>query len=110
MDCLVIRMANGGTRNIAADALGQYRYRLGPGESFVGEFDSSCAGVEIVDRGETVDEKLAKEGLGLGDAIAWVTKKVGIKQCAPCKARQEILNHAHELGWAETLKQIKETL
>ncbi len=109
MDCLVIRTAEGKTRSIAAGPDGVYHYRLGPGESFQGEFDSLCKGVEIVDRGETVDEKLAKEGLGLGDAIAWVTKKIGIKQCAPCKARQEILNSAAEIGWKETIKQLRET-
>ena len=57
-----------------------------------------------------VDAMLEKQGLKLGDAIAWVTKKIGLKQCAPCKARQEILNNAQKLGWSETLKQIKETL
>ena len=57
-----------------------------------------------------VDAMLEKQGLKLGDAIAWVTKKIGLKQCAQCKARQEILNNAQKLGWSETLKQIKETL
>ncbi len=106
MDCLVL---HGSGRRIAVGSDGVYHYRLEPGESFIGEFDPSCAGAAIENRSETVDEKLAKEGLHLGDAIAWVTKKVGIKQCAPCKARQEILNHAAALGWSETIRQIKET-
>lgn len=58
---------------------------------------------------DEVNEMLEKHGLKIGDTIAWVTKKLGIKQCAPCKARQEILNNARELGWGETLRQIKET-
>jgi hypothetical protein len=58
----------------------------------------------------SVDEELAKQGLKLGDAVAWVTKKIGLKQCAPCKARQEILNNVEKVGWVETLRQIKETL
>ena len=58
---------------------------------------------------DEVEEKLEAQGLKIGDTIAWVTKKLGLKQCAPCKARQEILNHARELGWSETLRQIKET-
>ena len=58
---------------------------------------------------DEVDQNLERAGLKIGDAIAWTTKKLGIKQCAPCKARQAILNHAKENGWAETLKQLKET-
>lgn len=57
-----------------------------------------------------VDAMLEEEGLKIGSAIAWVTKKIGIKQCSACKARETILNSATKLGWAETLKQIKETL
>lgn len=56
-----------------------------------------------------VDVELEREGIPWGDAIAWVTKKIGVKQCAPCKARQEILNHAAQNGWAETMRQIRET-
>jgi len=79
------------------------------GWTFTGEVSWSCAG-EASAVAQDVDKELAKEGLALGDAIAWVTKKIGMKQCAPCKARQEILNNASELGWKETLRQIKETL
>ena len=55
-------------------------------------------------------DEVEKAGVQWGDAIAWVTGKMGIRQCAPCHARQEILNHARQLGWAETIRQIKETL
>jgi len=56
-----------------------------------------------------VKEALSKEGIKWGDAITWVTKKVGIEQCPKCKARQKILNEAKKLGIAETIRQIKET-
>lgn len=71
-----------------------------------GLIDWTCAGGT---QQNEVDAMLEKQGLKLGDSIAWVTKRLGIKQCAPCKARQEILNHVAEKGWAETLKQIKRT-
>lgn len=58
---------------------------------------------------DEVDANLERAGLKLGDAIAWVTHKMGIQQCAPCKARQEILNNVSKVGWAATLKQIKDT-
>jgi transposase-like protein len=68
--------------------------------------DWSCKGLEQRD----VESELASRGVKWGDAIAWVTKKLGVKQCAPCKARQEILNHAKENGWVETMRQMKGTL
>jgi len=54
-------------------------------------------------------EQMGQEGVQWGDAIAWATKKLGIEACAPCKARQNILNHAKQLGIRETIKQIKDT-
>jgi hypothetical protein len=33
-----------------------------------------------------------KEEMGLGDAVARATSRVGIKPCAPCKRRQAALN------------------
>lgn len=74
------------------------------GEEIVG-VDWDCKGAEQRD----VEAELERQGVAWGDAIAWVTKRLGVKQCAPCKARQEILNHAKELGWGETLRQIRET-
>lgn len=59
---------------------------------------------------DEVFAKMEAAGVQWGDAIAWVTKRLGIEQCAPCKARQEILNKVKEVGWIETFKQIKETL
>jgi len=53
--------------------------------------------------------KLEQEGVKWGDAVAWVTKRLGIHQCAPCQARQLILNEAAKNGWAETVRRIKNT-
>jgi hypothetical protein len=71
-----------------------------------GRIDWDCAGATA--RHE-VDAMLEKHGVQWGSAIKWVTNKAGIKQCSSCKARETILNSAKELGWAETLKQLKET-
>lgn len=53
---------------------------------------------------------LVKEGIKWGDAVAWATNQLGIKQCPPCKTRQAILNEVSKVGWMETVKRIKETL
>lgn len=76
------------------------------GWTFTGEVVWDCAGKVQSDE---VDVQLERAGIGLGDAIAWVTHKFGIQQCAPCKARQEILNNVKKVGWVETLRQIKDT-
>lgn len=39
-----------------------------------------------------------KEPIGLGDAIARMTHALKIKQCEPCKRRQEWLNQRFMLG------------
>lgn len=54
-------------------------------------------------------DAMGKEGIQWGDAIAWATSKLGIQECAGCKARRQILNQAKNLGIAETIRQIKET-
>lgn len=56
-----------------------------------------------------VDAMMEKAGVQWGSAIKWVTKRIGLKQCSSCKAREEILNHAKEYGWIETMKQLKDT-
>jgi len=58
---------------------------------------------------EDIYKQLAREGIKVGDAIAWASKQLHIRQCAPCKARQVILNNITKLGFSETLRQIKET-
>lgn len=55
---------------------------------------------------EEVDKAFQEQGIQWGDAIAWITHSIGISQCTPCKARQEILNKAGTLGVKETVKQI----
>jgi len=64
------------------------------------------------DCGDTSDElmdKLEAEGIKWGDVIANVTQRLGIKQCAPCKARQTILNDIQEVGFLATVKLLKGT-
>lgn len=56
-----------------------------------------------------VKEEFSKEGVQWGDAVKWVTSKMGIQQCAGCKSRQHILNQANQLGLKETIRQIKDT-
>jgi len=55
-------------------------------------------------------QEFVSEGIKWGDIVAWVTKHMGIKQCAPCKSRQEILNKIGELGVAEVIRQMKATM
>lgn len=81
-------------------------HRPAPGAKNTGRIDWTCNG--STDSSE-VDAKLKEAGIQWGSAIKWVTSKLGIHQCSSCKARETILNHANELGWAETLKQLKET-
>lgn len=77
-------------------------YRLRPGEKVYGSsFDEDKVQLETA---------LNEGGVMWGDAVAWVTKRLGIHQCAPCKARQEILNHMGEHGIAETVRLIRDTL
>lgn len=78
------------------------------GWKFTGKIDMACSG-HTVDPDE-IQKRLNEAGVQWGSAIAWVTKKIGLKQCSGCKAREVILNHANELGWTETIRQLKETL
>jgi len=71
-----------------------------------GRIDWSCKGNVAA---HEVDAKLEEQGIKWGTAIKWVTSRAGIKQCSSCVAREKILNSAKELGWAETLRQIKDT-
>jgi hypothetical protein len=75
-----------------------------------GEINWGCGPQPVINlENSSIDEELGKEGLQIGDAIAWVTGKMGITQCSSCHARQEILNNAKALGWKETIRQIKAT-
>lgn len=72
-----------------------------------GIIDWSCEGGT---QQNEVDAMLAKSGVEWGTAIKKVTSWIGLKQCSGCRAREVILNKAKELGWSETIKQLKETL
>jgi len=39
-----------------------------------------------------------QQGVGLGDVIARMTHALGVRQCEPCKRRQEWLNRHFMLG------------
>lgn len=103
MACIEIKNSRGETRIIPENTPYPHEWQ------FTGRVDHMCMGNPLAS-GESLETQLESEGIRWGDAVAWVTKKLGIKQCAPCKARQEILNRANELGWKETIRQIKETL
>lgn len=42
----------------------------------------------------------------LGDWVANITKKIGVKPCIPCQARQEKMNQLH-LNAIQQLKKVK---
>lgn len=44
----------------------------------------------------------------IGDAIAKLTKMLGIPHCLKCEKRRLILNDAQELGLRETIKKLAE--
>jgi len=100
MACIIL---NGplGERRVAENT----PYRLLKGESISG-VDWNCS----EENHDEVDAELQRNGIMWGDAIEWAAKKLGIKQCAPCKARKAILNDASKNGWVATAKAIKATL
>lgn len=102
MACIIWQLPNGDTYLVGEGEA----HRPAPGAKNTGRVDWTCKGG--TEQNE-VDAKIAEAGIQWGSAIKWVTSKVGVKQCSACKAREVILNHAKELGWAETLKQLKET-
>lgn len=88
-------------------------FTLAPGEIIVGR-SQECAKQppKILSASvphEDIYGKLKSEGVPIGSAIAWITKKLGIKQCASCVARRLILDNIARVGWTETVRQIKET-
>ena len=84
-------------------------YRLMSGETIVGYEHTDEKGAITDIPPESLNDHLEKEGIQWGDAVKWVASRLGVKQCAPCRARQEILNNASNLGWTETIRQIKST-
>ena len=78
-----------------------------PGAFNTGIVDWTCDG--NTERHE-VNAMLERSGVQWGSVIKFVTQRIGIKQCSACKAREIILNSAKENGWAETIRQLKETI
>lgn len=91
---LVIKQKNGRVRLIAEG----HDPRLKDGEVIMRQIEDTTA------------SEFYEAGIKWGDVVAWATASLGIRQCGQCKARQAILNKIGELGVAETLRQIKETL
>src|SRR5437899_7147161 len=88
----IIRQRNG-TIRLVTDEL-----EPGEGESLIASLPNDTA------------SQLKAQGIQWGDVVAWTTQKMGIKACAPCKARQALLNHLAENGILETARLIKATL
>lgn len=65
-------------------------FMLQPGEYISGSGQSQQT--------DQLSEALADEGILLGDAIKWMTDKIGIYQCTVCKAKQELYNEWHRRG------------
>jgi hypothetical protein len=103
MACVVWELPDG-QRYLVAEGLA---HTPPAGAKLTGDIDWTCQGST---QQHEVDAMMDKAGVQWGSAIKWVTSRLGIRQCSSCKARELILNHAHENGWAETLKQLKETL
>lgn len=79
------------------------------GQEFTLVAGEYIAGSEQSQQQNEFDEALAGEGILIGDAIKWITSKMGVKQCPACAARQELLNEYHRKGKA-FLSSIKEAL
>ena len=104
MACIVWRMPNGEEFKVPAEKA----HKPPLGAFNTGIVDWACEGGSTQQR--EVDAMMERNGIQWGSAIAWVTKRIGVRQCSSCKAREEILNSAKELGWAETIRQLKETV
>ena len=103
MACIVWKMPNGEEYNVPENKA----HTPLMGAFNTGRVDWKCAGNEPDPA--LVADMMARNGIQWGSAVKWVTKRLGIKQCSGCKAREMILNHAAEKGWAATIKELKET-
>ena len=84
-------------------------YQLLKGEAIVpGQIRFDCGDIQTTNN--DIISKLEAEGIQWGDAIAWVTHKMQVKQCAPCKASQELFNESLVLGFKDLARRIKESL
>lgn len=103
MACITWKLQSGETYLVAEGAV----HTPPIGAVNTGLIDWGCNGTTGQ---HEVDAMLEKQGVQWGSAIKWVTHRIGLKQCSSCKAREEILNHAKENGWSETIRQLRETL
>ena len=91
---IVIRQPNGKLRLMADGE----ELKLQPGENIMRRVEDTTA------------DEFVRAGIKWGDVVAWAATKAGVKQCGACRARQASLNKIRELGVAEAIRQIKETL
>ena len=84
--------------------------KVNEGEPYVLGLEERIIGAEGTDSTPDVQGELLNAGIQWGDAVAWVTKRFGIRHCSSCQARREILNRMNELGLKEVIRRIKETL
>lgn len=103
MACIIWQMPNGDEFKVPAEKA----HRPPAGAFNTGRIDWNCEGGAT--QQNEVDAMMERNGIMWGSAIKWVTQRIGVKQCSSCKAREMILNSAKELGWAETMRQLKET-
>ena len=103
MACITWQLPNGETYLVAENT----PHTPPIGAFNTGVIDWTCIGGT---QQNEVDAMLEQAGIKWGSAIKRVTQWIGLKQCSGCKAREVILDKAKELGWAETLRQLKDTL
>ena len=103
MACIIWQMSNGEEFKVPEN-----KAHTPPlGAVNTGRIDWECAGNEHDPA--KMAAIMASNGIQWGSAVKWVASRIGIKQCSACTAREEILNHAREKGWAATIKELKET-
>ena len=103
MACIIWQMPNGKEFKVPENEA----HTPPMGAVNTGRIDWECAKGDV--DSDMYRGMMAQHGVQWGSAVKWVASRIGIKQCSACKAREEILNHVKEHGWAETIRQLKET-
>jgi len=70
-------------------------YRLLPGEKIVG---TTYVG-DFQNDNKNLEELAGKEGVGVGDLVAKLTKVFGIEPCSKCEERKKVLNKLRISNW-----------
>lgn len=70
-------------------------FKLNPGEKIVGSDGEG----RLEEEKKKLEDLARAEGIGVGDLVAKLTKTFGIKPCASCKQRQQVLNRLRIDGW-----------